>query len=659
GLVTSNPLGSPDVGARGVLLTRDNGKHFLLLVNGHAINDPLYGAARFDQGAGIPIDLVDQIEITVGPGSVLYGSNAMLGVVNVITKRAGGTATGEATGEYEPGRSYRTSAAAGVPFKLFGAASELTLGLDYYERFGPDLDFDDRQYSFPGGLADVRFRRGGRRINVWGGTASEAYFAQVPSGFLRLRSGNFEVSVQASSYRRGLPYAVETLYVDFDDPESYEREHAVRLDVKHALTLSSLVELSSRAYADAFGYQRQANGVGLLACFRGTETCAYHDVGRAQWLGVEERLALNWLGDFSFVTTLGADLRVQRVQTKQDQLDYVSGEPFGPSLGRLDESARVIAPYIEQTWSPTTWLELNGGARLDMGSRFDPVLSPRGAIALRASDSTTYKAIYSEAFRAPTWSETSLANYRLAPASNLKPETVRSIEATVEQRFHTQRVFLSVFRSWWDNLIAVGPLSAQEQTRLQNEGKLPLIVPLGLEQFRNVASIDNYGLSGSFDGSLAEGSLRYGISATEAFTRRKASALPEPLPAAPQFFGNLRIAYAPGGLIPTPALALSYIGSRLADRPLDTGAPIPEVSPMAQLRLTVTGKIPGVSGLSYRLSGAATTTSRGPYVAGPNLTFTSGGAPLADAPPLGFAPIDQFNAFVGLKYELGTEEAHR
>jgi len=125
-VVTSSPLGAPDVGARGVLLTRDNGKHFLLLVNGHAINDPLYRAARFDQGAGIPIQLVDQIEITVGPGSVLYGSNAMLGVINVITKRAAESATAEVESEYEPGRSVRAGATAGVPFQLFGAASELT-----------------------------------------------------------------------------------------------------------------------------------------------------------------------------------------------------------------------------------------------------------------------------------------------------------------------------------------------------------------------------------------------------------------------------------------------------------------------------------------------------------------------------------------------------
>ena len=45
-----------------------NGKHFLVLVNGHAMNDPLYGAARFDAGAGMPIEIIDHIEVIVGPG---------------------------------------------------------------------------------------------------------------------------------------------------------------------------------------------------------------------------------------------------------------------------------------------------------------------------------------------------------------------------------------------------------------------------------------------------------------------------------------------------------------------------------------------------------------------------------------------------------------
>src|SRR4029077_1237339 len=116
GVVASDPLRTPDVGARGVLFANDDGKHFLLLVNGHAMNDPLYGAARFDEGMGVPIDLVDHIEVIVGPGSVLYGSNAMMGVINVITRGGSDYRGRHATAEYEPGRSVRASAGTGFTF---------------------------------------------------------------------------------------------------------------------------------------------------------------------------------------------------------------------------------------------------------------------------------------------------------------------------------------------------------------------------------------------------------------------------------------------------------------------------------------------------------------------------------------------------------------
>jgi len=88
GMITQNPLHSVDVGSRGVLLTADFGNHMLLLVNGHSMNEQWDGTAYFDRGAAIPFELIDRIELILGPGSVLYGSNAMLGVINIITKRA-------------------------------------------------------------------------------------------------------------------------------------------------------------------------------------------------------------------------------------------------------------------------------------------------------------------------------------------------------------------------------------------------------------------------------------------------------------------------------------------------------------------------------------------------------------------------------------------
>src|SRR5690242_9084822 len=87
-MVTQNPLHSVEVGARGVLLTADFGNHVLLLLNGQILNEQWDGTAYFERGAAIPWELIDHIEVILGPGSVLYGSNAMLGVINVVTRRA-------------------------------------------------------------------------------------------------------------------------------------------------------------------------------------------------------------------------------------------------------------------------------------------------------------------------------------------------------------------------------------------------------------------------------------------------------------------------------------------------------------------------------------------------------------------------------------------
>jgi hypothetical protein len=225
----------------------------------------------------------------------------------------------------------------------------------------------------------------------------------------------------------------------------------------------------------------------------------------------------------------------------------------------------------------------------------------------------------------------------------------------VEQRVATHRLFLSVFRSWWDNLIVLGRLSTEEQARLQREGVLPSIVRPGIAQYANVAEIDNYGVSGSWNGSLFADTLRFGVTATEAFTRRRVGAASEPLAVAPQFFGNLRIAVVLAEPFPTPAFALSYIGERPADRALVAGERAPEVPGLAQMRVTLSGAVPGLRELRYRLSAAAATRERGAYTAGPNIDFENTGFG-GSAGPYGFAPVDQFSAFVGLNYEFGSGE---
>ena len=56
----------------------------LYLINGHPSYESLFGSTLLDY---LPIDMVERIEIVRSPASVLYGTNSMSGVINIITKQ--------------------------------------------------------------------------------------------------------------------------------------------------------------------------------------------------------------------------------------------------------------------------------------------------------------------------------------------------------------------------------------------------------------------------------------------------------------------------------------------------------------------------------------------------------------------------------------------
>jgi len=60
----------------------------LLLLNGRPIHDGTDGGFNFDIYLGFPLEMIEHIEVIRGPGSVIYGTNAMVGVINIITKDA-------------------------------------------------------------------------------------------------------------------------------------------------------------------------------------------------------------------------------------------------------------------------------------------------------------------------------------------------------------------------------------------------------------------------------------------------------------------------------------------------------------------------------------------------------------------------------------------
>jgi hypothetical protein len=190
---------------------------------------------------------------------------------------------------------------------------------------------------------------------------------------------------------------------------------------------------------------------------------------------------------------------------------------------------------------------------------------------------------------------------------------------------------MGVFRTWWSDMIQ---LAAVED---------------GVFQYRNAAAIDNYGYNARVDGAV--GDLRYGMSVTGARARRQTPDGTEVLPAAPQLFGNARVSYElPAGL-PTVALATSLVGRRPADRILDGNFTPPPYAPTeVQLRLTLSGRVPGLSALSYRLATSYVTASRSPYVVGPTqaVDLTAPGP----RPSAELAPVNRLTTFLTLQYDL-------
>jgi outer membrane receptor protein involved in Fe transport len=102
--------------------------HVLVLVNGRPIQESTYGGTIHPFLRSFPLASVQQVEIIRGPGSVLYGTNAYVGVINVITKEwAGG---GTATVSYGAFDTKSVSAAGGKTFGPLQISAGMALSHD-------------------------------------------------------------------------------------------------------------------------------------------------------------------------------------------------------------------------------------------------------------------------------------------------------------------------------------------------------------------------------------------------------------------------------------------------------------------------------------------------------------------------------------------------
>src|SRR5262249_31775253 len=97
----------------------DYNSRVLLMIDGHRINNSLSDGASIGTEFLLDVDLIDRVEIIRGPGSSLYGNNAFLGVINVITRRGSAMngVGGELSGEIASFDTYKGRVTYGHKFK--------------------------------------------------------------------------------------------------------------------------------------------------------------------------------------------------------------------------------------------------------------------------------------------------------------------------------------------------------------------------------------------------------------------------------------------------------------------------------------------------------------------------------------------------------------
>ncbi|MEQ9125251.1 MAG: TonB-dependent receptor [Alphaproteobacteria bacterium] len=122
----SGPVGSQaQIRIRGA-----EANHTLVYIDGVEVNDPS-GASEFQFGDLVASD-IERIEVLRGPQSALYGSDAIGGVINIVTKRGAGPAT--ATGSVEGG-SFGTGRAS-ASLRAGGADYDVSLGVTTFTTDG-------------------------------------------------------------------------------------------------------------------------------------------------------------------------------------------------------------------------------------------------------------------------------------------------------------------------------------------------------------------------------------------------------------------------------------------------------------------------------------------------------------------------------------------
>jgi outer membrane receptor for ferrienterochelin and colicins len=425
------------VGVRGFGRLGDWNSRILVLIDGHRSNNNVLGQAMMGNEFLVDVDMIERVEIVLGPSSSLYGANAFFAVINVITRTAQQVKDWELSFQTGSFGTYEGRATYGHQFNGLG----ILLSGTFYDSQGQTLFFP--QFDTPA-----------NHNGVTKDTDYESYKHILST----LTFHGFTLQGLFSTREKIVPTAYFGAVFNNPADLNVDSHQYINLGYQHLIGKWQLDAHTSYDQARLQGPVPEAplmSGEPIVL-----DTYSF----RGNWWTGEVKVSRD-LFERNHVT-FGSEIRDN---LRQDQGDLMNP----PNAFTHDLNTSLIAAfYAQDELAITNRLTLNAGLRYDHYSTFGGTTNPRLALIYRPAEKTTLKLLYGKAFSAPDVYEIT-PDFGTFYDDNLKlePEHIKSLEARVEQGLGRYfQLSSGVYRNRIDDLITLVPVTSDGNFQYQNAG---------------------------------------------------------------------------------------------------------------------------------------------------------------------------------------------
>lgn len=438
GIETSiDPQGEYRIAFRGLR----NDADILILLNGHPINNFYDGKAIYD----FPTDIIEKIEIIRGPVSAIYGTNAIVGVINIFTIQD------ESSVSLKGGTNSTYSG--NVNYHIKTKKSNFSILGGYRQTNGANgiLKQDDKVDE----IWSLTYEDSTQKTNRW---LKEGY---ISSSFNR---GNFNMNLLGIARDRG-SWVGPLLVLS---PDSKISHNQFVWDISYNLKVSDNVIVVPKLYDNIIyhNYENQETPDGFISPISGetfTDGKITKEKYTAYTVGGEVFTNIKVTDNFSFV--YGTVFEKNSIRDYEISRNYkLIGEEYVGEFGNYDSVAfdqndkvRTIFSYYVEGDYHSEKLNIIGGFRYDDNSDFRKSFNPRFSVIYKPFKRIHFKALFGSAYRAPTFRElhdqTNLGPNGIRGNNNLSPKTIQTSEVEVGFTFSNILIKTSGYYNRTKNLI--------------------------------------------------------------------------------------------------------------------------------------------------------------------------------------------------------------